>query len=217
MTPPRPKIFAASWRTSADYQILRDSLHARRLPITFVNGCFDLLHSGHVRLLNFAARESVRLSLGRNDGALVVGLNSNSSVARIKGPGRPVLSLAERMQMLLALEVVDAVVGFDEDTATELVRDLRPCVYVKGADYAGKDVPEVAALPDPSVVLYCPRGAITLTDMSSTKIITKVNESERTRVATEPKLYSPLQAAAAELARAGDPADRPGGGGQQGG
>lgn len=212
---PRPKIFAESWRTSNEYKVLRDSLHARRLPVTFVNGCFDLLHSGHIRLLEFAARESVRLSLGRNGGALIVGLNSDESVRLAKGPGRPVLHWAERMRLLLALEVVDAVIGFDEDTATELVTDLQPAVYVKGADYLGKVVPEVAALPHPSVVLYCPRGDIALTDMSSTKVIARVMSAERTRVAA--KYTGGLEEAIDSLDRPGDPADRPGGGGQPGG
>ncbi len=212
---PRPKIFAESWRTSTEYKIMRDSLHAHRLPITFVNGCFDLLHSGHVRLLKYAVHESVRLALGRNPGALVVGVNSDQSVARLKGPGRPVLHWAERMQMLLGLETVDAVVGFDEDDATELVKDLKPSVYVKGAEYHGRDIPEIAALASPAVVLYCPRGEIALTDMSSTKVIAQVMQAERTRVAA--KYSGGLEKAIDSLDRPGDPADRPGGGGQPGG
>lgn len=188
---------------------MRNSLHRLQSPITFVNGCFDLLHSGHVRLLNFAASQSVRYSLGRDAGLLVVGLNSNESVYRNKGAGRPVMNWAERARLLLALETVDAVVGFDEDTASELVADLKPTLYVKGGDYKDKIVPEVLYLPGTSSVLFCPRCEIELIDMSSTKVIARVIDAERTRVASDPNVYSPLKAAVAELAGTRDQADRP--------
>jgi len=100
----------------------------RRVPgrVVFTNGVFDLLHSGHIDVLSEA----------RSQGdALVVGLNSDSSVRRLKGPERPVRSEAERAYVLAALADVDAVVIFSEDTPLSLIRHLRPDVLVKGGDY----------------------------------------------------------------------------------
>ena len=94
--------------------------------VVFTNGCFDLLHRGHVEYLN-SARE-----LGD---ALVVGLNSDDSVRRLKGPSRPVNTGEDRAYVLAALAAVDAVTVFDEDTPAELIRGLLPDVLVKGGDY----------------------------------------------------------------------------------
>jgi D-beta-D-heptose 7-phosphate kinase/D-beta-D-heptose 1-phosphate adenosyltransferase len=94
--------------------------------VVFTNGVFDLLHPGHIDVLMGARREGH---------ALIVGLNSDGSVQRLKGPERPVRSQAERAYVLAALEAVDCVVVFDEDTPLELVRFLRPDVLVKGGDY----------------------------------------------------------------------------------
>lgn len=104
------------------------------VPVALTNGCFDLLHVGHVRYLTAAQRF----------GRLIVGVNSDVSVRQLKGPARPVVPEAERAEVLAALRCVDAVVIFDEATATELLAELRPEVYVKGADYGpgGKDLPE---------------------------------------------------------------------------
>jgi D-beta-D-heptose 7-phosphate kinase/D-beta-D-heptose 1-phosphate adenosyltransferase len=100
---------------------------ARNGPVVFTNGVFDLLHPGHVDVLTGA----------RSRGAhLVVGLNSDASVRRLKGPDRPVRAAAERAYVLAALEAVDAVVVFDEDTPRELIVTLEPDVLVKGGDYA---------------------------------------------------------------------------------
>jgi len=99
--------------------------------VVFTNGCFDLLHAGHIKVLEEAR------ALGD---VLVVGLNTDASVRRLKGEGRPVLGEAERAQILGALGVVDLVVLFDEDTPVELIRALRPDVLVKGADYAESEV-----------------------------------------------------------------------------
>jgi len=101
--------------------------------VVFTNGCFDLLHPGHVSYL-WAAR-----SLGD---ALVVGLNSDASVRRFKGPSRPVVPEKDRAAVLEALESVDAVVVFGEDTPIRLMRELEPAVYVKGGDYRIEDLPE---------------------------------------------------------------------------
>ncbi len=98
----------------------------QRGPVVFTNGVFDLLHPGHVDVL-VASR-------GHGD-ALVVGINSDASVQRLKGPGRPVRRAADRAYVLAALAVVDAVVVFDEDTPLELIRALQPDVLVKGGDY----------------------------------------------------------------------------------
>ncbi len=95
--------------------------------VVFTNGVFDLLHPGHVDVLDAARREG---------DVLVVGVNSDASVRRLKGPGRPVRSEADRAFVLAALEAVDVVVVFDEDTPFLLVQALLPDVIVKGGDYA---------------------------------------------------------------------------------
>ena len=105
--------------------------------VVATGGCFDLLHAGHVATLR-AARQ-----LGD---CLVVCLNSDASVRRLKGPSRPLVPAPDRARVLEALECVDAVVVFDEDTPTEVLRRLRPHVWAKGGDYAGVEFPESAAL-----------------------------------------------------------------------
>ena len=109
------------------------AVHWRRRHgrIVFTNGVFDLLHPGHVDIL-VAAR-----ALGD---ALVVGVNTDASVKRLKGPTRPVRNEHERAHVLAALETVDAVVLFDEDTPLELIRALMPDVLVKGGDYTRETV-----------------------------------------------------------------------------
>lgn len=99
-----------------------------RVPgrVVFTNGVFDLLHPGHVDVLVAARRQG---------DALVVGLNADASVRRLKGPDRPVRTEAERAYVLAALAAVDAVVVFDQDTPLELIRLLQPDVLVKGGDY----------------------------------------------------------------------------------
>jgi D-beta-D-heptose 7-phosphate kinase/D-beta-D-heptose 1-phosphate adenosyltransferase len=99
--------------------------------VVFTNGCFDLLHPGHIRLLEEAR------ALGD---LLVVGLNSDSSVRRLKGEGRPVIPQAERAEILAALESVDWVAIFDEDTPRELIRRVLPAVLVKGADWGADEI-----------------------------------------------------------------------------
>lgn len=99
--------------------------------IVFTNGCFDLLHPGHISLIRQCA------ALGER---LVVGLNSDASVRRLKGPGRPIQNEQSRALLLAALQGVDAVVLFDEDTPLELIRRVRPDVLVKGSDYTVETV-----------------------------------------------------------------------------
>nr|ADC35746.1 hypothetical protein [uncultured bacterium 293] len=99
--------------------------------VVFTNGCFDLLHPGHVALLEAARAEGE---------VLVVGLNSDASVRGLKGEGRPLLPEQERAEALLALEAVDRVIVYSDPTPLELVRALRPDVLVKGADWAVEDI-----------------------------------------------------------------------------
>lgn len=107
--------------------------------VVFTNGCYDLLHPGHIRLLEKARSEG---------DVLIVGLNSDASVSRAKGPGRPLTPERERVEMLLSLDAVDAVVLFDEDTPRALIADLLPDVLIKGADWshfiAGREEVEAA-------------------------------------------------------------------------
>ncbi len=108
--------------------------------VTLANGCFDLLHVGHIRYLQGAK------ALG---GRLVVGINSDASVRTIKGNGRPLMPEAERAEIVAALEAVDAVVVFAEPDVSALIRELRPDVQAKGTDYTRESVPERA------IVLEC--------------------------------------------------------------
>jgi D-beta-D-heptose 7-phosphate kinase / D-beta-D-heptose 1-phosphate adenosyltransferase len=105
--------------------------------IVATGGCFDLLHAGHIATLAAARR------LGD---VLVVCLNSDDSVRRLKGPDRPLQSETDRREVLRALRFVDEVVVFDEDTPEQVLRHLRPDIWVKGGDYSGADLPERAVL-----------------------------------------------------------------------
>jgi rfaE bifunctional protein nucleotidyltransferase chain/domain len=100
----------------------------------FTNGCFDVLHPGHLQVLNKAR------SLAGPRGAVVVGLNSDESVRRLKGPDRPVFDEHSRAILLVSLKMVDHVVVFEEDTPLELIRILRPDIIVKGGDYTPNNV-----------------------------------------------------------------------------
>ena len=100
-------------------------------PLVFTNGVFDLLHRGHVDIINEARREG---------DALIVGINSDESVRRLKGSDRPRITAAERAYVLAALEAVDAVVVFDDDTPLALVQWLQPDVIVKGGDYSAETI-----------------------------------------------------------------------------
>ena len=105
--------------------------------VVLANGCFDLVHVGHVRYLA-AAR-----TLGD---LLIVGLNGDAAVRRLKGPGRPLMPAAERAEILCALTSVDHVVVFEDETADRLVALLRPAIHAKGTDYTVDSVPEAATV-----------------------------------------------------------------------
>jgi len=105
--------------------------------VVAAGGCFDILHAGHIELL-----ESAR-ALGD---CLVVCLNSDRSIRRLKGPGRPIVDEADRRRILEALQCVDAVAVFDEPTPARLLEELRPHVFAKGADYCAEQLPERAVL-----------------------------------------------------------------------
>jgi D-beta-D-heptose 7-phosphate kinase/D-beta-D-heptose 1-phosphate adenosyltransferase len=114
--------------------------------IVFTNGCFDLLHLGHLQVLN-TAREHAGAR-----GAVVVGLNTDDGIRRLKGPGRPVQDEHTRALVLIHLRMVDHVVTFDEDTPYELIRAVKPHIIVKGGDYDPKKV----VGSDIALVVTCP-------------------------------------------------------------
>jgi len=110
---------------------------ASGMRVAFANGCFDLLHVGHIRYLQGAAAEGDRL---------IVALNSDRSVAALKGPGRPVQSAAERAELVDAIRGVDYVVIFDDANVERLLKLLKPDVHCKGTDYTVESVPERAVV-----------------------------------------------------------------------
>jgi D-glycero-beta-D-manno-heptose 1-phosphate adenylyltransferase len=112
---------------------LVDRDRAEGRSVAFANGCFDLLHVGHVRYLAGAAAQADRL---------IVAINDDTSVKGLKGPGRPILSAADRAEMLAALESVDYVLTFSDPDVNRLLILLKPDVHCKGTDYTGETVPE---------------------------------------------------------------------------
>jgi D-beta-D-heptose 7-phosphate kinase/D-beta-D-heptose 1-phosphate adenosyltransferase len=99
--------------------------------VAFTNGCFDLLHAGHVRLLEDCAAQADRL---------IVGLNSDDSITRLKGPQRPLMPSDQRVTVLASLECINAVVVFEEDTPLSVIETVRPDILVKGGDYTVETV-----------------------------------------------------------------------------
>jgi rfaE bifunctional protein nucleotidyltransferase chain/domain len=140
--------------------------------LVFANGAFDLLHVGHVRYLEAARREG---------GWLAVAVNSDRSVARAKGPGRPVLPEAERAEIVAALACVDAVTVFDEDSPSALIGAIRPDVHAKGTDYTADSVPEreaVAAYGGRTVIVGDPK------DHATTDLIERIRGTSDFRLPT---------------------------------
>jgi len=126
-------VSAAKIISRAEVRALGERLRRESRRIAFANGCFDLLHVGHIRYLQ-AAREQ--------GDVLVVGINTDRAVSQLKGSGRPLLPVAARAELIAALESVDYVAVFDEPTASEILRELRPHVHCKGRDYTEETVPE---------------------------------------------------------------------------
>lgn len=134
--------------------------------LVFTNGCFDILHVGHIRYLKKAA------ALGDK---LILAVNSDSSVKNLKGGMRPFVPEAERLEMLAALEMVDYLVSFAEIDATKLIREIEPQIYVKGGDYRIEDLPEAETV-------YNYGGKIVLVTevkgKSTTNLIKKIKQSK---------------------------------------
>jgi rfaE bifunctional protein nucleotidyltransferase chain/domain len=136
--------------------------------VVFANGCFDLLHVGHLRYLAGAKRA------GGRQGVLVVALNTDASVQKLKGPARPLMTLKERAELIGALACVDFVTSFGEPTAEKTLRTLRPDVQAKGTDYTPDSVPEAAlmrSLGGRVVITGDPK------DHSTTSLIAKVKKA----------------------------------------
>ena len=144
----------------------RDRLHAEGKTLVFTNGCFDLLHAGHVSYLQFAR------SLGD---ALCIGLNSDDSVRRAKGPSRPIVAQEHRARLLCCLRFVDYVVVFGEDEPRDLIARILPDVLVKGRDWAhyvsGRDIVEANG------------GRVVLADMvsglSTTSVVNRILQNSQ--------------------------------------
>lgn len=141
-------------------------------PIIFTNGCFDMLHLGHIKFLQACK------ALG---GHLVVGINSDTSVSRLKGEHRPIIPELERKHSLLALDCVDEVIIFVEDNPLEIIQLMQPDIYVKSNEYQNVDLPEFRAVQQ-----YGGRIAIVTPDpymekISTTSIIDRVFDREMKR------------------------------------
>ncbi len=118
-------------KTFAEIRQLAIELHEQGRKIVFTNGCFDILHLGHVQYLEKAKKYG---------DVLILGLNADSSVRKLKGESRPINTQNDRAYILVSLRSVDYVVIFEEDTPYELIKAVKPHVLVKGGDYEGKEV-----------------------------------------------------------------------------
>jgi D-beta-D-heptose 7-phosphate kinase/D-beta-D-heptose 1-phosphate adenosyltransferase len=157
----------AKSQTLPDLLKIRARLRREGKTVVFTNGCFDLLHGGHIHLFRKAR------SLGD---VLIVALNSDASIRRFKGPSRPVFPLAERMEVLAALEFVDYVTSFSQDTPKKIIAALVPDILVKGGDWGGDEIvgrAEVEAAGGKVVRVPYLRGH------SSTNIIEKILKNFR--------------------------------------
>ena len=132
--------------------------------VVFTNGCFDILHRGHITYLNRAK--------GLGD-VLIVGVNSDDGIRRLKGPTRPINTLEDRIQVLAALSSVDHLVAFDDDTPCNLIRALKPNVFVKGGDYTRERLPEALLVEELGGVVHI---LPFLQDRSTTGIIERIQE-----------------------------------------
>ena len=152
-------------------KILKLSALLKKLPalrrqgktIAFTNGCFDLMHIGHVKYLEDA---------GKGNSVLIVGLNSDISTSSIKGPDRPIVTQKSRAAVLAALESVDFVVIFNEDTPYKTIAAIKPDILIKGADWKGKSVVGEDLVKKVEFVKY-------IKGFSTTNIIEKIIKSEK--------------------------------------
>lgn len=159
----------SSWKVVSRGEAVRRAAEAKRAghAVVFANGAFDLFHAGHVRYLESARAEG---------DWLVVAVNSDASVARLKGEGRPVVPAAERAEIVAALGCVDSVVVFEEDSPAELLSEIRPDVHAKGTDYRRDSVPErdvVARYGGRTVIVGDPK------DHATTDLIEKIRSSKQ--------------------------------------
>jgi D-beta-D-heptose 7-phosphate kinase / D-beta-D-heptose 1-phosphate adenosyltransferase len=146
-------------RLLAQVELYRQQGHR----IVFTNGCFDILHRGHITYLSRAK------ALGD---VLIVGVNADAGVRRLKGPTRPINSLEDRAQVLAALSCVDHLIAFEEETPIQLIRALRPDVFVKGGDYTRASLPEAPVVEQLGGVVHI---LPYLADQSTTSIIERIH------------------------------------------
>ncbi len=139
------------------------ALRRQGKTIAFTNGCFDLMHIGHVKYLEEA---------GKGSRVLIVGLNSDVSTHRIKGPGRPIVAQKSRAAVLAALESVDFVVIFNETTPYKIIAAIKPDILIKGADWEGKSVVGEDLVKKVELVKY-------IQGFSTTNIIEKIRKIEK--------------------------------------
>ena len=139
------------------------ALRRQGKTIAFTNGCFDLMHIGHVKYLEEA---------GRGNRVLIVGLNSDVSINRIKGPSRPIVAQKSRAAVLAALESVDFVVIFNEETPHKTIAAIKPDILIKGADWKGKSVVGEDLVKKLEFIKY-------IKGFSTTNIIEKIIKSEK--------------------------------------
>jgi len=143
-----------------------NGLKKKGKKIVFTNGCFDILHIGHISLLEKAKEYG---------DVLVLGLNTDDSIKRLKGPSRPIINQQERIKILSALEYVNYIVLFDENNPYNLIKRIKPDIHVKGEDYKEKTMPEAK-------IVKSYGGKIVLlpltTNISTTNIINKIKNSK---------------------------------------
>ncbi len=145
---------------------LVNSYRIARRKIVFTNGCFDILHAGHVSYLQRAK------ALGD---ILIIGVNSDNSIRRLKGSTRPINPLEDRIQVLAALGCVDHLIAFEEDSPSHLIRQLRPDIYVKGGDYTKETLPETPVVEEyGGVIEFLPF----VENRSTTKIIERISQGK---------------------------------------
>lgn len=162
-----------------------DELKKNGKKIVFTNGCFDLIHKGHISLLNKARQAG---------DVLIVGVNTDESTRKVKGPDRPINSLADRITVLSGLQSIDYLISFEEESPVELIKIIHPDIFIKGAHYTENSIPEAPLLKK----MGCQVKIIPTTeDISTTELINKINEINDETTTKEPfKKRGKLQAAA---------------------